>query len=176
MRWAALPRAINAGKPLPMADLRALLTSEGMADVKTLLASGNAVFSCEADDGEAIAARLQSAARDRLGLDTLWFVRSHAELAAVAAADPFSDATAVRPNHVQVLFHREPVEPGAVEALLAQHDGPERLHAAGRELYVDYPDGIGRSKLPIALARAKLPPSTARNWNTLLKLVDATRA
>jgi uncharacterized protein (DUF1697 family) len=174
MRWAALPRAINAGKPLAMADLRAFLTAEGMADVKTLLASGNAIFSCDATDAREIEARLHTGAREKLALDTLWYVRSHADLVAIAAADPFPEATTARPKHVQVLFHREPVDPTRVATLAASYSGPERLHAIGRELYVDYPDGIGESKLPAAMARAKLPPSTGRNWNTLLKLVEAT--
>ncbi|ONF96131.1 DUF1697 domain-containing protein [Sphingomonas jeddahensis] len=173
MRWAALPRAINAGKPLAMADLRAFLAGEGMGEVQTLLASGNAVFSCDEEDAGAIEARLQAAARSRLALDTDWFVRSHAELVSVTAANPFPDATIERPNRVLVLFHHAPVDPAR---LPVGYGGPERLHAIGRELFVDYPDGIGRSKLEPALNRAKLPPSTARNWNTLLKLVEATRA
>ena len=49
------------------------------------------------------------------------------------------------------------------------------MHAIGRELYVDYPDDIGHSKLPQAMARAKFPKAaTARNWNTLLKLIELT--
>lgn len=173
MRWAALPRAINAGKTLAMADLRAFLADEGMADVRTLLASGNAIFSCEEEHAGALEARLAEAARRRLALDTDWFVRSHAELAVIAAANPFPDATAERPNRVLVMFHHTPVDPAR---LPSGYGGPERLHPVGRELFVDYPAGIGRSTLEPALARAKLPPSTARNWNTLLKLVDATRA
>jgi uncharacterized protein (DUF1697 family) len=57
----------------------------------------------------------------------------------------------------------------------AIYDGPERLHAIGRELYVDYPDDIGHSKLPQAMAKVKFPKAaTARNWNTLVKLVELT--
>lgn len=173
MRWAALPRAINAGKPLAMVDLRAFLADEGMRDVRTLLASGNAIFSCDEEDAGALEAQLHAAARTRLALDTEWFVRSHAELAAVAAANPFPDATAERPNRVLVMFHHAPVDPAR---LPTGYGGPERVHAIGREVFVDYPDGIGRSTLEPALNRAKLPPSTARNWNTLLRLVEATRA
>lgn len=172
MRWAALPRAINAGKPLAMADLRAFLSDEGMGEVRTLLASGNAVFSCDEEDAGTLEARLKEAARMRLALDTEWFVRSHAELAAIAAANPFADATAERPNRLLVLFHHAPVDPAK---LPVDYGGPERLHVIGRELFVDYPAGIGRSTLEPALKRAKLPFSTARNWNTLLKLVAATR-
>jgi uncharacterized protein (DUF1697 family) len=167
-RRAALPRAINAGKPLKMADLRAFLEAEGMRAVQTLLASGNAVFDCD-EDAAAIEARLAARARAVLSLDTDWFVRSHAELAAIRAADPFPEATAVRPAKVHVLFFHATV---AMPALV--HDGPERMQAIGRELFIDFIEGIGDSKLPAAMARAKLPPSTGRNWNTLVKLVAAT--
>ncbi|WP_185206993.1 DUF1697 domain-containing protein [Sphingomonas sp. NBWT7] len=170
-RWAALPRAINAGKTLKMADLRAFLIAEGMRDVVTLLASGNAVFECDESDAEAIEDRLAAAARDRLSLDTDWFVRSHDELVAIAAANPFPDASAARPNLLMVLFFHDPVDPAR---LPRDHGGPERLHAVGRDLFVDYAGGVGRSKLEPAMRRAKLPPATARNWNTLLKLVAAT--
>ena len=51
--------------------------------------------------------------------------------------------------------------------------GPERLAAVGRELFVDYPDDIGHSRLPKAMSKACFPKrTTARNWNTVLKLRD----
>lgn len=85
---------------------------------------------------------------------------------------PFPDATAARPNRVLVLFHHAPVDPAR---LPLDYGGPERLAAVGREVFIDYAEGIGRSLLEPVMARAKLPPSTSRNWNTLLKLVEATR-
>ncbi|WP_066781952.1 DUF1697 domain-containing protein [Sphingomonas sp. CCH5-D11] len=174
MRLAVLARAINAGKPLAMADLRALLERHGLVDVRTILASGNAVFSSD-EDAALVEKRLEQAAQMDLNLETAWFVRSHDELSAIVAAAPFPEAVATRPNHVQIFFHHESVDGGRLQDLTKGYDGPERLLAIGRELYVDYPDGIGRSKLPALLSRAKLPLSTGRNWNTLLKLVEATR-
>ena len=175
MRWAALLRAINAGIALPMADLRAFLADQGLADVRTLLASGNAVFACGEDDGRALAARLRAAARDALGVDTAWFLRSHDELAAVVAANPFPDAAAAHPNHLFVHFHDNPVDPDVPGRVSAIYDGPERLAVVGRELFVDYPAGAGTSKLPQAMRKARVPSDgTARNWNTVLKLVAAT--
>ena len=89
------------------------------------------------------------------------------------AANPFPDAAATHPNHLLVHFHAAEVPAACLAAL--DHDGPERLRAIGRELYVDYPDDVGHSKLPAAMKRAKFPrEATARNWNTVVKLVDAT--
>jgi uncharacterized protein (DUF1697 family) len=172
LRYAALLGGINAGRKLPMADFRAFLADQGLRDVKTLLASGNAVFEAD-EDADALVARLRPALAKALGVDTAWFVRTHGELAAIVAANPFPDAAKAHPNHLLVHFHAADVPTACLAAL--RHDGPERLHAIGRELYVDYPDDVGHSKLPQAMARAKIPKeATARNWNTVLKLVAAT--
>ncbi len=175
MRWAALLRAINAGVKLPMADLRSFLSEEGMDDVKTLLASGNAIFGCAEKDGDALAARLRAAAKARLGVDTEWFLRSGAELEAIVAANPFAQAARERPSQLHVHLFDAPVDPALIERVSEIHDGPEELAVIGRELFVDYAGGIGVSKLPQAMAKAKIPKAqTARNWNTILKLTAAT--
>ncbi|WEK44411.1 MAG: DUF1697 domain-containing protein [Candidatus Sphingomonas colombiensis] len=175
MRWAALLKSINAGKNVAMTDLRGFLGAEGMRDVTTLLASGNALFDSDETDGPALEQRLQAAAREKLGLDTDWFLRDHHALTAIIAANPFPHEAETRPNHVQIFFLHQPIAPSALTTLADNYDGPERIHAIGRELFVDYPDGIGRSKLPPAMSRAKFPKAaTARNWNTLLKLAEQT--
>ena len=104
---------------------------------------------------------------------TGWLLRSHAELAAIVKANPFPDAATAHPNHLLVHFHRDPFP---MNLLPLAHDGPERLAAHGRELFVDYPDDVGHSELPQAMNKAKFPKLvTARNWNTVLKLVELTR-
>lgn len=174
-RWAALLKSINAGKKVAMTDLRDFLTAEGMSNVATLLASGNALFDSDETDAAALEQRLQAAARDKLGLDTEWFLRDHRALAAIVAANPFPDETEARPSHVQVFFLHAPVAPALLDTLATIYDGPERVRAIGRELFVDYPVDIGNSKLPQAMAKAKFPKAaTARNWNTLVKLVELT--
>ena len=173
MRWAVLLKGLNiGGKRLPMPELKAFLESLGFGEVTTLLASGNAIVTTDRDDGAAIEAMIEAAA-ERLTLRTDWLVRSHADLAAVVAAHPFPAATADHPSHVIVTFHREPFPADRLAALA--HDGPERIVAIGRELYVDYGLGIGESRLPQAMAKARFPKvATARNWNTVTKLAALT--
>lgn len=175
MRWAALLKGVNVGgnRKLPMADLRAFLTGLGFTDVKTLLASGNAVFDADEKDATKLEMHLEQQARAKLGLDTAWLLRSNADLAAVVKANPFPEAAREHPSHLLVHFHRDPFP---INLLPLAHDGPERLAAHGRELFVDYPDDVGHSKLPLSMSKAKFPRlATARNWNTLLKLVELTR-
>jgi len=61
----------------------------------------------------------------------------------------------------------------AWEELLKTYVGPEELFLLGQEVYIYYPDGIGRSKLSQSFLERKLKTSgTARNWNTVLKLQE----
>jgi uncharacterized protein (DUF1697 family) len=65
----------------------------------------------------------------------------------------------------------------AQAALVKWHTGPEMLELRGPEIYLYYPQGIGRSKLSGAVIEDKLQTSgTGRNWNTLEKLLDTARA
>ena len=171
MRWAALLKGVNLnGRKLPMADLKALVERLGYRDVKTLLASGNVVFDCDETEGGRIEAAIE-AALEAYGLKTAVVVRTSDDLHGVIATNPFPDATQARPNHVVVLFHRDPLPGELLDSLPAIHDGREEIVADGRELYVDYIDGIGDSKLPQAMAKLKFPSlATARNWNTVVKL------
>ena len=51
--------------------------------------------------------------------------------------------------------------------------GPEELHLSGRELYLYYPDGMGRSKLtPAVIEKAVKVRGTGRNWNSVRKLLE----
>lgn len=173
MRWAALLKGLNiGGKRIPMPELKALIERMGYRDATTLLASGNIVFTTDESDGAALATRIEAALADH-GLKTEVIVRDAAEMRAVIAANPFADAAAARPNHLTVTFHRDPVPADPLATLASGYDGPERLAAIGRDLYTDYPDGIGTSKLPQAMAKARFPKiATARNWNTVAKLAE----
>ena len=172
MRWAALLKGINVGgRKLPMADLRALVEGLGHDDVKTLLASGNVVFTCDEKDGAVLEKALEAALAKELNLKTDVVVRHGRELRATIDANPFPDAASAHPNHLLVSFHREPVPEGLIAKLPDIYQGPERLRAIGRELYIDYPEDVGHSKLPQAMAKLKFPKlATMRNWNTIGKL------
>jgi uncharacterized protein (DUF1697 family) len=172
MRWAALLKGVNVGgRKLPMADLKALVEGLGHSDVKTLLASGNVVFTCGETDGAALEQTLEAALAKELNLKTDIVVRHGRELRAIIDANPFADAASAHPNHLLVSFHRDPFPDGLIAKLTDIYHGPERLKAIGRELYTDYPEDVGHSKLPQAMAKLKFPKlATMRNWNTIGKL------
>ncbi|MBX9860040.1 MAG: DUF1697 domain-containing protein [Sphingomonas sp.] len=172
MRWAALLKGVNVGgnRKLPMADLRAAIAGLGWRDVRSLLASGNVVFDCDEADEAAVIAQVE-AALAAIGLKTDVMARDLAAMTAIIAANPFPDAADARPQHLLVHFHRETFPIALLDRVPSIYDGPERLRAIGRELFVDYPAGIGESRLHQATAKLGFPKCvTARNWNTVLKL------
>jgi uncharacterized protein (DUF1697 family) len=170
---AALLRAVNlAGRnKVGMADVRALATSVGLADPRTLLQSGNVVFTAGSVPDARLEAALEEAARERLGLETEFFVRKAAEWKALLSDNPFTEEAARDPGHVLVVFLKDAPTAAAVRALEEAIRGRESVRAKGRQLYAVYPDGVGRSKLTMALIEKKLGTrGTGRNWNTVMKL------
>jgi uncharacterized protein (DUF1697 family) len=64
-----------------------------------------------------------------------------------------------------------------VKALQAAITGPEIVRAEGKQAYIVYPSGIGRSRLASTLIEKKLGArGTGRNWNTILKLAALAKA
>jgi len=177
--YFALLRGINVGgnKQVAMVDLRALVTRLGFADARTLLQSGNLVFRGDRRTPAQLERLLEAETERRLGLEAAYFVRTAAEWRAVVARNPFRAEAARDPAHVAVMFLKDAPAARDVAALRAAITGREAVRAAGRHLYVVYPDGIGRSRLTHTLIEKLLGTrATGRNWNTVRKLADAAEA
>jgi uncharacterized protein (DUF1697 family) len=179
MTHIGLLRAVNlAGhNTVSMGALRDLLASVGMRNVRTLLQSGNAVFDSEVSPTEKLEALLERATGKRLGVNTEFFVRSADEWKAIIAANPFPQEAKADPARLVIVCLKRRVDRAAVAALQSAIAGRETVRAKGREAYITYPDGMGRSKLTTALIEKHLGcRGTARNWNTVLKLAAAAGA
>lgn len=168
----ALLRGINIGrnKRLAMSDLRSLLRELGHPDATTYLQSGNVclpnVRAGLAETGAQIEAAL---ARD-MGLNVSVVMRSADELAAVVAANPFA-AVADDPARHLVLFLAETADPRRL-TLTAADFAPERYRLVGREIHLWCPNGVQNSRLAALRWEDLLGgPATARNWNTVTKLL-----
>ncbi len=177
--YVALLRGINVGgnKLVAMADLRALVTRLGFADVRTLLQSGNLVFRGDRRTPAQLERLLQAETERRLGIEVAYFVRTAREWHAVVARNPFRAEAARDPARLAVMVLKDAPAARAVAALRAAITGREAVRAAGRHLYVVYPDGMGRSRLAHPLIEKLLGTrATGRNWNTVRKLADAAEA
>jgi uncharacterized protein (DUF1697 family) len=169
----ALLRGINVGghKQVAMADLRDLLTRLGFADARSLLQSGNLLFRSEAQTGAQLERLLESEAEKRLGHHIDFFVRTAEQWKTIVADNPFRKEAGRDPGHLLVMCFKEAADVQAVKALQAAITGPEVIRAKGRQAYIVYPDGVGRSRLTHTLIEKKLGTrGTGRNWNTVLKL------
>jgi len=173
-RRVALLRAVNVGGTgkVAMAGLRAFFAELGYPDAKTVVQTGNVVFDADEKPAE-LERRLEKEAARRLGLKSDFMVRTAKEWAALVAANPFPDFAAENPTFMVVAVAKTKPGREAAAALDAAAEGlPETLKVVGREIYITYPDGQGRSKLDLARVERKHPSvrATARNWNTVLKI------
>ena len=169
----ALLRGINVGgaKKIAMPPLLGLLEDLGFDHGKSLLQSGNLVFHAAGKKPAELELLLETEALQRLALRTDFMVRTAGEWAKILARNPFPAEAKSDPSHLVVVFLKEAPSKAAGEALRLAIVGPELIRFDGRQAYVTYPDGIGRSRLTNALIEKKLGArGTARNWNTLLKI------
>jgi uncharacterized protein (DUF1697 family) len=168
-----LLRGINVGghNKVAMADLRKVLESLGFADVKSLLQSGNLVFTSERPADAALEQLLETETARQLGVSADYIIRSAAEWKKIVARNPFPKEAKDDPSHLVVVCFKTQPSAKNVTALEKWTNGPEVIRGDGKQLYITYPAGIGRSKLTGALIEQKLAcRGTARNWNTVLKL------
>ena len=177
--FVGLLRAINVAgyQPVSMADLREFLGSVGMQDARTLLQSGNVVFQTKARPPAQLERLLEAEAQAHLKAPIEFFVRTADEWRAIVARNPFPKEAKLDPGHLVVMCLKDTAAAAAVTSLQGAIVGREVVRAGGRQLYIVYPDGMGRSKLTNALIERKLGTRcTARNWNTVLKLAALTQA
>jgi uncharacterized protein (DUF1697 family) len=165
--FVALLRAINVGGTgiLSMSELRELCEAAGFRQVRTYIQSGNVVFTSSLAEVK-VKAKLERALAAKLGKPVGVLLRSRAELDAVQNENPFSTAP---PNRVIVLFLDEAPPKTALAKL--NIPGREEVVLRGREIFIHYPDGQGRSKLKLPFAKN----GTGRNLNTVAKLAGMAR-
>ncbi|MBR0775424.1 DUF1697 domain-containing protein [Bradyrhizobium diazoefficiens] len=160
--FVALLRAVNVGgtSKLPMTALKAMCEELGFAAVRTYIASGNVVFTSRKSE-TAIKTALEKRLHAYAGAPVGVLVRSAAEMAAVAADNPFPEMAT---NRTVAIFLDKAPPADTLAGIRGQKD--EKIKLGRREIYVHYGDGMGTSKLVIPAAKA----GTARNMNTIATL------
>jgi uncharacterized protein (DUF1697 family) len=169
--YIALFRGINVGGSsiLPMKDLAAILEGMGFAGVRTYIQSGNAVFSSPPLDKDRAVREIRAVILEAHGLAPAVMLLGADELQAAAANNPFD----VADGKALHLFFLEslPTNPD-LAGLEAVRAGTERFELRGKVFYLYAPDGIGRSRLAARVEHSLGVPVTARNWNTVSKLLS----
>ena len=172
--YISMLRGVNVGghNLIKMDALRELYTSLKLENPQSYVQSGNVVFRTKKTDETALARAIQSAIEKTFGFRPEIILRSSAELRNVIAANPFAQRAGIEPNKLNVGFLLTKPSPETSKKLETLTNKPEELHLVGRELYIYFPDGMGRSKLPPLLDRLLKIPTTVRNWNSVTKLAE----
>lgn len=173
MKHVALLRGINVGKAkrVPMAELRELLEALGFTGVKTLLNSGNAIFSGKGADA-ALGKKIEQAIAKRFEFDVDVVVRSEAEIKKVIALDPLGQAD--DDSKYLVAFLSSKPAPKTIKPILDADYGKETCAAKGTEFYAFSPGGVLECKSLQALTKSKaVDHMTVRNWRTVKKIAEA---
>jgi uncharacterized protein (DUF1697 family) len=163
-RYVAMLRAVNVsgtGK-LPMAELKAMGEACGFTNVRTFIASGNLLFDSDLPEAE-VTKLVADQVEAYFAKPAPLFVRSAAEMAAVAADNPFPDEPG---NRVVAHFMGEAPTQAMIDAATGQKD--EAMALGKREIYIFYGEGMGSSKLKLPAFR----DGTARNMNSVAKMAE----
>lgn len=173
----ALLRGINVGgkNKLLMTDLVAMFADAGCREVRTYIQSGNVVFRAEDALAKRVAHLVADAIAEGFGLRVSVVTRTAEQIAQVARTNPFvNDAPDAKALHVA--FLADTPSSSQLAALEPDRSLPDKFEVRGREVYLLCPNGVARTKLTNAYFDTKLGTiSTARNWRTVLTLVEMTR-
>lgn len=154
-----------------MQRLKDIFQLLGLAEVETLIASGNVIFRSPAKSSAALEAKIEQRLQRELGYEVKTFLRTDLENAIAATRAPFKELAADTPSTLYVGFLKSPPERAAETRLRDAQTAVDELQIAGRELYWRCRGGSSES----ALSGAKLEkvlgmPTTLRNINTVQRL------
>ncbi len=135
-----------------------MLADLGFADARTHLQSGNVVFAAHGDRAE-IAATIEAGIVDRFGFRAETILRTANEMQRLATRNPFPEMAEADPSHLLVMFLAGLPTAEDRAALRMEWHGPETWQAVGADLFICYPQGIGRSKLKLN-SRRREPGAT----------------
>jgi len=142
-------------------------------NARTYIQSGNVVFKTRERQLPKLAAGIEAAIQRKFAFRPAAILRTLAELREVVKQNPFAKRRSIEPNKLLVTFlAAEPAAEGRAK-LLGIEAAPEEIHLRGREIYIYYPNGMARPKVPWSKVEKVLQvPGTGRNWNTVTKLLE----
>lgn len=171
-RYIAFLRAINVGgRTVKMDHLRRIFEEMGYTRVETFIASGNVIFDAPTTGTAKLEREIEAGLQTALGYRVDTFIRTPAELSAIADQWPFAKAEQEAPYTFYVAFLGAEPDKAARAKVLALANSVDALHADGRELYWLRRDEVGESAISgAALERALGGPATVRNMRTVARL------
>ena len=166
-RYAAFLRGVSPMNA-KMPELKRAFEEAGFDEVRTVLGSGNVVFSARAAADAVLQHRAEQAIQEHLGRTFLTIIRSLEELQDLLASDPFASYRLPVASKRIVTFLRE--APARAPAPLPARDGARILHLRGREVFTTY---LPTPKGPVFMTlieRTFGADVTTRTWETVKKV------
>lgn len=161
-KLVALVRAVNVGGTgkLPMDVLRDICERASFVNVRTYIQSGNVIFDADVS-ADVVKAELEARLENHVGKPVGVIVRNADQMRSVLERNPFSSSS---PNRIAILFLDLAPAPDAVKTAKGQSD--EEIVLGEREIFINYPSGMGRSRLKLA----DMDHGTTRNLNAVPRL------
>jgi len=172
--FISMLRGVNVGghNKIKMDALRELYSALKLENPQTYVQSGNVIFRAKEKSPAQLAKRIQDAIEKKFKFRPEVILRTTEEMRKALAANPFAKRN-LEPAKILVTFlaGEPPGESQPVLDSLKKH--PEELHLIGRELYIYFPNGAGKSKLPWSQVERLLKVTgTARNLNSVTKMLE----
>jgi uncharacterized protein (DUF1697 family) len=168
--FVVLFRGVGGATQLPTKPLREALANAGFGNVATYINSGNAILSSDRGVKETTA-EIAAICRKEFGFEKDIMLVSRADWGKLIRQNPFPEAVD-KPTTLHAFVLDGAPQRQAVDALTARAASHEHVVVKGKVLYFHAPQGFGTSKLPPIIDRTLGVVSTARNWNTVMKLME----
>lgn len=159
------------GVRAPVSEQKAMATDLGLANPRTLLASGNLIVDCDRAPQD-LEAEIEAETERRFGrrIDTI--ARSDDQWAAMMRANPFEDQGRSDPTRLLVMVMKAGVKPGGLEAIRDFAEGGEAVEEAADALWFWHPNGLGTSRMAAKAQLRLIGLGTGRNWSTVGKIAE----
>ncbi|MBZ9998613.1 MULTISPECIES: DUF1697 domain-containing protein [unclassified Mesorhizobium] len=171
--FIALFSGINVGgnRIVRMAELRAFLEDLGFCDVATYVQSGNAVFRAKEGDAATLTKQIEAAFEEKWGFHSRIMVRDLGWVERLVRENPYPEIAEEPTKLHAYALERAPTAEEAA-GLAEKCTGPERFEIKGDVLYLHAPGGLGKSVFANLIPRVLKVPGTARNWRSVLALLE----
>ena len=172
--FVSMLKGINVGPHhrIKMDDLRQVYASLQFKNPRTFIQSGNVIFQTREKNPIKLSKQIQDALEARFGFRPEVVNRTLEEMKTALAANPFAKRKDIEPDKLLITFLSSAPPPGARHTLDSLKHHPEEIHPIGRELYIYFPNGAGKTKLPWSqMERLLKVTGTARNLNSVEKMI-----
>ena len=168
-------RGINMGgnKKVSIWELKKIYESLKFEDVKTFGLSGNVIFKSPEDKSEILIAKIESKLKEVFGFEVSVLIRTKKELEKIIKSNPFSNLSEEELSKVAVAFLSSVPENNPADEIENSRDKSEYFEISGKEIYLFFKKGYGRTKLTNNFFEKKLKvKSTTRTLNVTKKLMS----